>query len=247
VIADSAFVRTLIAVKTILGLNFMGCVKTAHTLFPKAAIKAWHDARVTGGQPRGGWITRYTTENLIGHEVTLPMAAVGWHDKKIKMIVSNVGSTLPCPTDSIRTRHKIIDVDGRPTDSVHQIHVTRPVMVEMFFRHFSAVDIHDHFRQGLLQMERQWRTHSWEHRLFGTLLGIVVTNAYMAYRHDCIRSHFDHMPYFPFIDILVKQLIHPPVPEAGVRTRAGAAAAHDSDDEEVDEAGVYLYIFSISL
>ena len=55
------------------------------------------------------------------------------------------------------------------------------------------------------------------------------------------------MSYFPFIDILVKMLVNLPYPEAGVRTRAGTAAARDSDDEEVVQAGVYLYIFSISL
>lgn len=45
IVADSAFasVNTLVAARTVLGLYFIGVVKTAHKNFPKAALETWYD------------------------------------------------------------------------------------------------------------------------------------------------------------------------------------------------------------
>lgn len=45
-----------------------------------------------------------------------------------------------------------------------------------------AVDVHNHFRQGILALERAIRTHKWPLRIFLTLFGMSVTNAYCCYK-----------------------------------------------------------------
>ena len=43
--------------------------------------------------------------------------------------------------------------------------------------------MHDHYRQGSLAIEREWITHTWWHRTFGTIC-ICVVDAYLAYRYE---------------------------------------------------------------
>ncbi|POM58709.1 Integrase catalytic core protein [Phytophthora palmivora] len=62
-------------------------------------------------------------------------------------------------------------------------------MVELFFEYFSTVDVHDHYRQGSLEIEREWLTHSWAHKIFGTVLGMVVVDSYLAYRYEKRESN----------------------------------------------------------
>ena len=93
--------------------------------------------------------------------------AVAWADiLKKRTIVCNIGSCLRADGDSIRHRQFLEVIDGVPSSHRGDISVPRPVVIEMFFRHFAAIDIHDHLRQGLLQIERAWKTNTWEHRIF---------------------------------------------------------------------------------
>ena len=77
-------------------------------------------------------------------------------------------------------------------------------MIEMYFRHWHEIDVHDHFRQGLLGIERLWHTHRWEIRLFSTLL---VVNAYMLYKYERNRNGHGQgvVDFYHFVDFqLVK-------------------------------------------
>jgi len=71
--------------------------------------------------------------------------------------------------------------------------VNRPKIVEDIFKSFSVIDIHDHLRQGSLAIERQWNTNKWPLRLFQTVLGMIITNAYllMRYEYRIHRHGFD--------------------------------------------------------
>ncbi|KAG6611940.1 Bifunctional aspartate aminotransferase [Phytophthora cinnamomi] len=82
------------------------------------------------------------------------MYALCWADRKAKCLISNRGTSLPGN----------VSYDRR---------IQRPQMVELFFSKFSVIDVHDHLRQGSLEMERTWHTMQWEHRLLAT----VVTTA----------------------------------------------------------------------
>ncbi|EGZ15955.1 hypothetical protein PHYSODRAFT_507869 [Phytophthora sojae] len=80
-------------------------------------------------------------------------------------------------------------------------------MVELFFSKFSTFDVHDHLRQGSLAIEREWITQSWMHRVFGTILGMVVVDAYLAYRHESTERQFVESTVLNFSDF-VSQLAH---------------------------------------
>ena len=111
--------------------------------------------------------------------------------KKLKTIISNVGTTHPSLQEHIRYRHrKVLSEDGRSylTQRYPKV-IPMPRMVEDFFRHFSVIDIHDHLRQGTLQFHAHWRTLTWWHRLFSTILGIIVVDAYNAYKFEFRRMH----------------------------------------------------------
>ncbi len=77
----------------------------------------------------------------------------------------------------------------------------------MFFQHFSCIDVHDHLRQGSLKLEESWKTRNWWHRIFATVLGVIVTDCYYAYKMTMTRSHLEAVPFADFIEILARQLI----------------------------------------
>ncbi|KUF85147.1 hypothetical protein AM587_10003738 [Phytophthora nicotianae] len=111
------------------------------------------------------------------------MYALCWNDRKPKTIISNRGTTLP-GSDSVRVRHRRVDTGGEICTERYEKRIPRPYMVELFFRYFSTIDVHDHCQQGSLEMERQWLTHSWAHRIFATTLGMVIVYSYLAYQHE---------------------------------------------------------------
>jgi hypothetical protein len=80
------------------------------------------------------------------------------------------GLTLLCVTDW-----------GHENDRF-DIHIPRPQAIEMFISCFSNIDVHDHYRQGSLALEKNWNTKTWWHRLCATLFGMVCTDAFLAYR-----------------------------------------------------------------
>ena len=106
--ADSAFssVKTLLALQD-RGLHFMGMVKTAHKEYPLAYLKSWALGHESEKEPVRGEFCLLEAEVENG----LPFYALGWADRKLKTIISNVGTTNP-GTPSKRRRYKKEMVDG---------------------------------------------------------------------------------------------------------------------------------------
>ncbi|KAL5488763.1 hypothetical protein EMCRGX_G017752 [Ephydatia muelleri] len=48
----------------------------------------------------------------------------------------------------------------------------------------SKIDVHNHLRQGLLNIEDAWGTQTWWHRLAATFVGITVIDAMLAYNYE---------------------------------------------------------------
>ena len=80
--------------KSKLGLNFMGMVKTAHKRFPKKFLNEWYKAGWDPNprRPIGSWKLLRSTYELDNQEY--PMYALGWHDLKPKTIFCNVGTSI---------------------------------------------------------------------------------------------------------------------------------------------------------
>ena len=61
-------------------------------------------------------------------------------------------------------------------------------------------------RQGSLCLEETWNTHTWQHRIFATVFGIICTDAFLAYRYD--HKHAESISdYTTFMGRLAHQLI----------------------------------------
>ncbi len=72
------------------------------------------------------------------------MYAIGWHDAKLKTIISNKGVTTR-GNDIVRERHRIVPLNGVvETSTIIQKEIMLPHMIEAFFEYFSCIDIHDH-------------------------------------------------------------------------------------------------------
>ena len=155
------------------------------------------------------------------------MYACGWHDLKLKTIVSNIGTTLR-GSDSVRLRHKLAIVDGKETTIRHTKLIKRPRMIEEFFDYFSVVDVHDHLRQGSLAIEESWKTKTWAHRVFATVFGIILTDCYLAYKME--KSRHTVSPavddFATFLGKLTKQMIE----NDPTRITRGVSTANESKD-----------------
>lgn len=244
--ADSAFssVATAKALRS-RGIHFMGCVKTACRMFPKRFFQEWSN---DDDLIRGSHKTLKTTITLEDGVTMEPIFAVGWKDKTTETIVCTRGLTSVMDNPSMRHRRRIVETDYGHENDRYDLHIPRPQAIEMFFSCFSNIDVHDHYRQGSLALERNWNTKTWWHRLFATLFGMVRTDAFLAYRLETrnrqMGGEVGLNSYKYFLHRLAYQLIH----NGGVqrRLRRRNAAAFD-DGEEPPQVTSTLYKKSVQL
>ena len=143
--------------------------------------------------------------------------AVAWKAKKLITTISTIGNTLP-GDNQVLQRHKrvLVNADGEEFYETERYTKTlpRPKVIQNLFSNFSLIDIHDHYRQGILHLEASWHTKKYWHRMFSTLLGMIFTNSYFLYRHDYLISHNNSdvgMDTFQdFLGVLAYQLIFNP-------------------------------------
>ena len=212
IVADSAFSSVKTAVELYKhGFYFMGAIKTAHTKFPAKYLQKWfNDKDLTNPQrERGSFIALKSQFYFNSSEVD--MYAIGWQDKKLKAIVSNCGTTFP-GKPSVRLRSKLVQEDGQLNEISQKYYIPRPEVVETFFNNCNTINVHDHLRQGLLKLDISWQTKTWWHRVFATLFGMCVTDAYCAFRLEYMATHQGSTEgltdFYDFIDILSYKLIH---------------------------------------
>ncbi len=89
----------------------------------------------------------------------------------------------------------------------HHSALWKTLVLESFFQHFSCINVHDHLRHESLKLEESWKTRNWWHRIFATVLGVIVTDCYYAYKMTMTRSHLAAVPFANFIEMLAHQLI----------------------------------------
>jgi hypothetical protein len=116
------------------------------------------------------------------------MYAIGWLDKKLKSILCNCGTTFLAESPSIRRRHRKVLRDGVYVTESIDLEIPRPEAIFEFFLAFAKIDIHDHIRQGILEMERFWLCKNWYLRIFQTIFAVTIVNAYLGYRWECITA-----------------------------------------------------------
>ena len=160
------------------GLHFTGPVKTAHSLFPKKALR---DA-VTD-KPKGTMVWATTT---VGDNKVLAMSHV---DKTIKTFISTNGSSAPGEAHE-RTYYSIRD--GVETKCVQLI--PQALLLNRFFKAAKSIDVHDHYRQGGLALEKARKTKNWKRRVHDTVHGMIEVDAFLLWKHDSLeyKESMDH-------------------------------------------------------
>ena len=121
----------------------------------------------------------------------------GKKDKKTgkvikKSFVSTCGTTLDAPPH--KKKRWANNPDG--TTTYYNKPVKQPQIVHEYFSGAQQIDVHNHYRQGSLQLESR-PTSRWDWRFFQTFLGICEVDAFIAYKRFCPGkenvSHFDFL------------------------------------------------------
>ena len=180
--ADSAFssVKTLLALRS-QGTFFMGIVKNAHTQFPLKFLQA--KAASFGPDTRGSHVLLSSNSVNGLPQENCSMYALGWYDAVPKFILSSCGVTCP-GTNVVRERSRKVLINGLYKTEYFDVSFPRPEMVETFFKYFSVIDAHNRKRQGEIEMERNWHTHKFQHRIFATIFSMCVVDAHAGYQYE---------------------------------------------------------------
>lgn len=188
VLGDSWFgsVNTAVQLKK-RGLYFIGMVKTATRNYPlKEGTKRCPETR-------GSFTAAVATYEEV------PLVSIFWRDRKVHTFVGTCGTTLPGEP----SKKKRLDGEG----NTYFKEISRPKLVEEYHRGAPAIDIHNHIRQDGLSLETVWRTQKWQHRMFACILGIVETNAFLAFNYFCKNASSNYIDHATFTENLALQLI----------------------------------------
>jgi hypothetical protein len=122
--------------------------------------------------------------------------------------------------------------------------VARLSVFSRYFGHSNKVDVGNELRQGFLALEAAWVTTDCWFRLFTGLLGITVTDAYLAYTTELHAKHPDKdMTIKEFANMVALQMIDnkldgsPKVTRAGPRPPAPSASPLASHEHTLVSLG----------
>lgn len=211
IIGDSAFASVTTAYWLhVAGLNFMGIVKQCSKLYPKDLLTSLFNAM--NPSDRKGQFRVCEAEKKLhpDNEKPVKMNAIAWTSsskmKVLKKIISTCGTTAEGPPHKKRGIEEIV-IDGVTMKKEIAIPIDRPKVVATLFDSFSAVDIHDHYRQGILCMEQHWVTKNWRKRIFSTILGMHLTDAFLGYKLECQMHDSEPMNFKIFVSMIAKNLV----------------------------------------
>ena len=196
-VGDSAFasVMTAVAMRKYLNCDFTGIIKTAHALVPKTALE-----NLELYPQRGDSVVMEATVEGVD------LYIFGWRDgkggKAVKLLLTTCGEAKPGPPH-IKTRYRKNSVTER--SETYTLEVPRPEAYCLYFDVAQKVDVHNHYRQGLIGVEEVWGTTTWWHRIEATVLGMITTDAYLAIRH--FGNYDEDKTIADFVKQLVVQLI----------------------------------------
>lgn len=166
-----------------------------------------------------------------------------WADRKVKQLICTRGITAIQGDPSRRFRRMVVETEWGLENDRFYLDIPRPMIVQQFYSCFSTIDVHDHYRQGSLALERTWTTRTWWHRLLATLYGMIITDAYLAHRFEYRARHQgSDEGMFEFRDWmhrLAHQLINNTMGERPKRHRI-AADVLDQDCNDQDHRLVAL-------
>ena len=164
-----------------------------------------------------------------------PATPVGTKRRAPKVFIATAHSAA-VTTPWMRPRHIL-----RADEKIEKIMIAipQPIVVKQYFAVANVIDIANQYRQGLLAIEKIWSTHNLLTRIFQTVMGMILCNALLAYKHFERSS----VELDEFVQTIVKGLIsHACIdeakelcPEAGGHTKKVRECRKVSQTDAVEE------------
>jgi hypothetical protein len=187
-------VKTAKAIHEI-GHEWIGVVKTSHSLFPKK--KALEDKLKTwlGGM-------NLTLEATTSKVVRLIAVGYKYNSSKVLCFVETKNEGLTVAGDPYRAR--FLD----DPDNLISRPVNCPELISKHFQWSNGIDKHNQAHQFELYLEKYWRTQNAEFHLATSVIGIYVTYAWKGYRYAFHGKSEEDITIQDFADRLAYELIH---------------------------------------
>ena len=199
VYGDSWFasLECAMALRKELGMYFTGCVKTNHAEFPMNVLN-----KVPLEDIGDATHMTYTDESKNTYLATV------WTDRTRRTFVSSHGTTNPGPLHSRRRWRNNDDPkrDGYGME-LKEISIPQPEIIYEYYQYNARIDEHNRYRQDTLNLEKKIEVRTWPFRLICTLIGIIVTNAYLLYKWSRTGTMRGVLSYKTFIDYLAREMI----------------------------------------
>ena len=224
-VADSGFgCVALVVAGAKLGICFICSVKLGHRRFPKDILtKTLKDA------PGGKWALCETNIDGVG----IVCAGYKYNAKKTLFFAWPKGAARCVPGEPYIATF----VDGTGNRVARE--VMRLSVLSRYFAYANVVDVHDQYRQDCLDLEYTWVTKDCWFRLFTTILGVVITDSYLAVTRGLNpRDPDKEMTMMKFADRLALELIENDDEDqyAPMPTRSGPRRAIEvaPDEHEIE-------------
>eukprot|EP00873_Tetraselmis_striata_P006958 jgi/Tetstr1/427222/TSEL_017410.t1 len=195
VLGDSWFasVKAAIAVgKT--GRHFIGCVKTSHSLYPKAYLESHLKDKPAGSR----MVLRSTVEGV-------GLMAIGYkyNRRRVLFFLATEGA------GGVHDGEPYVQCWADDLNNITTRHIPRPDVVSQYFTRSPCVDNHNQSRQHDLMLEELWLTQLCWFRLHTTMAGIHVTDCWKLAKHHPPRHHpLKESTAVNFADLMCKALIY---------------------------------------
>jgi len=155
-------------------------------------------------------------------------------DNFVRIFISTFGTT-----DEVDCEFELEDEDTNETVKGHQ---KAPKMFKFYRMVAPKIDINNMLRQGIMKIERVWKTHSYDKRIFATVgLGMTSANVFFDSRNmnfKQVKWHEDEQECDRFLSILAKlshELMHNNASHVASRSKTAAAARTHADGDTQPE------------
>ena len=175
-VGDSWFAsfQTARALYNELGLRFIGNVKTAHSRYPIDEMRSTLADTDRGDHVVMKYVPSEDEEDEQSSN-SIPIFAVGWNDHHYKTFITNTGTS----DAGAPAKKKRQDTSG----ANYWIDVKRVSVLGTYYKAAGVIDQHNRYRQYLLKLEKIWRTTNWQKRIFMSMIGTTVVDAYLAWKY----------------------------------------------------------------
>lgn len=121
-------------------------------------------------------------------------------DRKIMAVVATCCSTEP-GAPRVLQRY-----DNEEHKDIESGTVPRSKIIAKYASLAGVIDLHNRYRQGILELERVLVTTKWWRRIYHSVLGVLVTNAYLLYVAEHDEREFSTLK--EFVHALCRELIY---------------------------------------